>query len=129
MTNGEWGGGWGGKTCERDHVHHRGVACDQEQEGDLHGVGMLDVAGLQLLDGKPADEVVLGLLRALVDQLCEVVEEFPDGFSAYVSQLGDMGRADWLAACACRAVPLPFDRIAFCCVRYSRSSNGTPRMV
>lgn len=34
-----------------------------------------------------------------------------------------------MAADASRAVELPFVLIAFCCVRYSRSWNGTPSMV
>lgn len=40
-----------------------------------------------------------------------------------------MGGTYSFADCASRAVELPFVRTAFWVVRYSRSSNGTPRMV
>lgn len=83
----------------------------------------------QLLDNESADEVVLGLCGALVDEVGEVAEQFPKAGVSSLMELYKNKTAYWFAAWACRAVPLPFERIAFCWVRYSRSSKGTPRMV
>lgn len=61
--------------AEVDHVDHGRVAGDEEEEGDLHGVGLVDVALAELLGHELADEVVLGLGGALVDEVGEIAQE------------------------------------------------------
>lgn len=44
-----------GHDAEVDHVDHCGVAGDEEEEGDLHDVGLFDVAREELLGYEFAD--------------------------------------------------------------------------
>ena len=129
--------GKGSNTYEVNHVHHCRVAGDEQEEGNLHGVRLAKIPLVNLLHAELADQVVLGLLGAGVYKTSEVFEEFPGPCQQIVHPRGygirrDVvrgGRIYSFAACASRAVELPFVRTAFWFVRYSRSSNGTPRMV
>ena len=100
--------------AERNHVHHSSVASDEEEEGDLHRLGLVEVAGLDLFDGELGDDVVLGGGEALVDERGHVVEEAPGkrGVSGD-NGVGGYGDEYWLAAEASRAVALPLVRMAF----------------
>ena len=64
-----------GATHQGDHVHHGRVAGHEQQECHLYGVGHVEVALLDLLRHQLADQVVLGLLVALVGEFGEVGEE------------------------------------------------------
>ena len=116
-------------TYQRDHVDHGRVAGNKKQEGHLDGIGLVKVALLDLLSHQLAENVVLGLLAALVGELGEVAEEFANNSQLHASEYTKGGVTCVAAADASRAVELPLVRIEFCCVRNSRSSKGTPRIV
>ena len=59
------------------HVDHGRVPGDEKQEGKLYGVRLLNYARVDLLRRQLADEVILGLGAAFVDQFAEVAEKFP----------------------------------------------------
>jgi hypothetical protein len=119
-----------GATHQGNHVHHGRIAGHKQQECHLHGVGHVEVALLDLLRHQLADQVVLGLLVALVGEFSEVAEELTVKHQMLGSDPDDLLRLTYSAAeDASRAVALPLVRIEFCCVRNSRSSKGTPRMV
>jgi len=59
-------------NAERNHVDHGGVAGDEQQEGDLHGVGLVEVPREDLLGGEGGEDVVLGGFEAFVEEGGEV---------------------------------------------------------
>lgn len=60
---------------QSNHVDHGGVASYKKQECHLHSVGHLEVACLDMLRNQLADQVVLGLLKALVAELAKITDE------------------------------------------------------
>ena len=73
-------------TYQRDHVDHGRVAGNKKQEGHLDGVGLVKVARLNLLSHQLAENVVLGLLAALLGELGKVAEEFANSNQRHASQ-------------------------------------------
>jgi len=132
--------GWGRKwestwklTYQSNHVHHCRVTSYEQQECDLDDVGLLDMTRFQLFHNYLADKIVRGLYHALINKLGEVVEQLSFATGSSEFEFCPLRKwcgpdAYWLADAASRAVALPLVRTAFCCVKYSRSSTGTPRI-
>ncbi len=64
-----------GFTYKSDHVHHGSISRNEEQERNLNGVRLLNMAGLHLLRNKAADEVILRFSGTIIDQSTEVVQQ------------------------------------------------------
>jgi hypothetical protein len=65
-------------SYQSNHVDHGRISRHKQEKSDLHGVGLFNVPGYELLGNKAADEVVLGLLEALIHKLCKILEQLPN---------------------------------------------------
>lgn len=74
-----------------DHVYHRGVTSNQQEESELDDVQPIKVTGIQLFSlashatisiekylfsNQRADQIILGVGNALVHQVPQVIEQF-----------------------------------------------------
>jgi len=62
-------------THKSDHADHSSVSSNEKEEGDLDGVRLVEVAGLDLLGDKLADQIILGFDHACIDEVAEIVQQ------------------------------------------------------
>lgn len=65
------------RTYESNHVDHRRIASNKQEKRNLYCVCLFDVAGLNLLRDQFADQIILRLLRSLVNKIGDVVQQSP----------------------------------------------------
>lgn len=115
---------------QSNHVHHRSIPSNKQQKRHLHRIFLAQIPSLDLLCHQPADEVIFRGLKTLLNELVEVLEELSEVTCQLASRASPrLDTTDCAAPDASLAVELPFVRMAFCWVKNSRSSKGTPRMV
>lgn len=86
----------------------------------MDGVGLFNLARLELLDDELADEIVFGFNATEFDEVFEVVEELPIHLLVFFHRVNNPGSghiAHLFALAASRAVELPLVRMAFWVVR------------